>query len=100
MTWLFYLLSTLLLFWAFLAMGLVVYSIWVAMKRTRRAAMRAQLREFFQAFVAEAGGPQQVHSDRLADAFQQVAGKNRVALRDTIVECSERLDGDSLKPLS
>ncbi|MEW6731102.1 MAG: HEAT repeat domain-containing protein [Acidobacteriota bacterium] len=94
------LISVLFLCWALLALALLVYSMFVTLRRQQRAALRVRLQQIFQVVVSEAGAIDLVTSDRLAVALQRLAGRNRECLRDFLVEIAIGLKGDALKPIS
>ena len=99
MVWLFYLLSALLLLWALMAMALVLYSAWTTLRRSRRSALRARMRDRLTSIASEAGGLANVNIQDLAERLSLIAGKDRKCLRDTLVEYAQRLNAESLKPL-
>lgn len=99
MTWLFYILSGLLITWSLLALAAIAYSGWSAAQRRNRALLRGQIQETIRNATFSAGGGEFLDAKALAANLKNLAGKDRVCLRDGLIEQTTGMSQEALAPL-
>lgn len=99
MTWLFYLLSLLLIVWALSVLALVIYIYGAAFQRAKRTRLRAEIQETIQDFVGQVGGIDLVRGYELAEALRRFVSSDRVCLRDALIDQALNTQGDFLTAL-
>lgn len=97
MIWLFYFLATLLLLWAVLVVGLVIYSYWVANQRISRAKLRASLQAAIKQMITQNGSLEALSGKALAATLAPIGKKDPVCMRDCLIEYTNGLYEEEIK---
>lgn len=99
MTFLFYLLASLLFLWAAMTVAQLGYSLYANRKRRLRTYIRAKFKAALQQIYVEAGQPGLVNADEVVSALRRIAGRERAIGRDVLVEFASKLEPDEARPL-